>query len=48
MKDSKFTKKVAKAIPQMALKLGQRTVDQACTWWYNQPKVPESMKNIKK
>ncbi len=34
-------------VPKMARKMGEHSVDVACTWWINQPKVPESMKNKK-
>ena len=34
-------------IPMLARKVGERSVDAACTWWLNQPKVPESMRKQK-
>ena len=36
-----------KIIPNVAKKIGEKSVDSACLWWINQPKVPESMKNKK-
>lgn len=32
-------------LPKIAQVVGQRSVDTYCFWWYNQPKIPESMKN---
>lgn len=31
-------------IPKLAKKVGERSVNQTCTWWSHQPKVPASMK----
>lgn len=31
-------------IPKIARSIGERSVDTYCLWWFNQPKVPESMK----
>lgn len=36
--------KIKKFIPNIALAVGQKSVNQACVWWFNQPKVPDSMK----
>lgn len=41
-------KKVKEALlPKLAKKIGEKSVDSACLWWVNQPKVPESMKKQK-
>ena len=44
MKNEKKTFKAMNLIPALAKKVGERSADAACTWWFNQPKVPESMK----
>lgn len=41
-------KKKTSVIVNLSRKMGERSVNSACTWWYNQPKVPESMKKEKK
>lgn len=44
----KRTNAVKKGIlPKIARVVGQRSVDTFCLWWYNQPKVPASMKKEK-
>ena len=47
MENKKNTSKVWGIIPAVAKKMGERSVDAACAWWFNQPKVPESMKKQK-
>ena len=34
-------------IPRIAKKMGQKSVDSACLFWINQPKVPAQMKKSK-
>ncbi len=31
-------------IPKLAKKIGEHSVNQTCTWWANQPKVPNKLK----
>lgn len=41
----KKTSEVKKGIlPKIAQSIGQRSVDTYCLWWFNQPKVPDSLK----
>ena len=47
MKNEKNTSKAMNLIPALAKKVGERSADAACHWWFNQPKVPESMKKQK-
>lgn len=35
-------------LPKLAKSLGVRSVNQTCIWWYNQPKVPEKLKQMVK
>ena len=35
-------------IPKMARKVGEKSVDAACSWWMCQPKVPAAMKRDEK
>ena len=44
MKKKNITDKFKGIIPTVALKLGERSANQACVWWYNQPKLPEGLK----
>lgn len=41
------SKKILAVIPNVAKKIGEKSVSACCTWWFNQPKVPDSMKQIK-
>lgn len=47
MKEQKTKKSILRVVPQIAKKIGEKSVSQACFWWLNQPKVPESMKKEK-
>ena len=40
-------KEVKGLIPNLAKKIGERSVDATCMWWHHQPVVPESMKKQK-
>ena len=44
MEKKQIVNKFKGIIPAVARKLGEQSVDQACVWWFNQPKVPQSMK----
>ncbi len=46
MEKKKLTEKVKGIIPAVALKLGERSANQACVWWYNQPKMPAGLKKV--
>ena len=43
----KVINKIGSAIPKLALSLGLNTSEQACIWWFHQPKVPESLERFK-
>ena len=47
MKQENKQNNLLRIIPTVAKKIGERSVDAACLWWFNQPKVPESMKKQK-
>lgn len=34
-------------IPKVAKKMGEKAASSVSLWWFNQPKVPESMKKQK-
>lgn len=38
---------ISKVLPAIARKIGQQSANQACVWWYAQPKVPEGLKKSK-
>lgn len=42
------TNKKQGLMPKLAKRLGERSVNSACVWLWNQPKVPEAMSNVKK
>ena len=35
-------------MPKVARSLGEKSVSTFCFWWFNQPKIPASMKKIDK
>lgn len=39
--------KIGSVIPKLALSLGLNTSEQACIWWFHQPKVHAKLKNFK-
>lgn len=39
------TSKIKTFIPDMALKLAKKSAKDACVWWFNQPKMPDELKN---
>ena len=47
-KNEKGTNLVLKSVAKVANKLGNESINAMCSWWYCQPKVPESMKKDKK
>lgn len=44
----KLSMKVSTMVASVALSLGIRTVNAACTAWFHQPEVPEGMEKFKK
>lgn len=44
----KVISNLGRAIPKIALSLGLNTSEQACIWWFHQPKVPAKWVNVKK
>ena len=40
--------KIGSAIPKLALTIGLNTSEQACIWWFHQPKIPEKFADFKK
>lgn len=34
-------------LPKIAHGIGQHSAETYCFWWFNQPKIPESMKKDK-
>ena len=43
----KVINKISSTIPKIALSIGLNTSEQACIWWFHQPKVPESLERFK-
>lgn len=35
--------KIGSIIPKIAISIGLSTSDQACIWWFHQPKVPVAL-----
>ena len=44
----KVINKIGSAIPKLALTIGLNTSEQACIWWFHQPKVPSKLEKFKK
>lgn len=44
----KICKKKSNFILDVVYAIGSKTVDSKCLWWFNQPKVPKALKEMKK
>ena len=44
----KVINKIGSAIPKLALSIGLNTTEQACIWWFHQPKIPAKLECLKK
>lgn len=43
----KVVNMLGRAIPKIALSFGLNTAEQACIWWFHQPKVPAKLELFK-
>ncbi len=48
MKVSRLINKIGSVIPKLALSIGLSTTEQACIWWFHQPKAPAKLEKFKK
>ena len=48
MNSKNVKKQSAKALANVSLKLGKRSADSACCYIFHQPKMPETLRKMKK
>lgn len=48
MNSKNVKKQSAKALANVSLKLGKMSVDSACCYIFHQPKMPETLRKMKK